>query len=264
MSAENFQMSNPNYLMQGGISTVPIPFRDIGNIKRGSGPVKDMCYVLLERDYEISHDDAVPHPTEANPEDYKGWKIIGKGVFKGWKDWNKDDEDEVNFRDKFGINIEHGAYNEQRNIWNPKLIDEKTKKEIEIGKDKVRFVRNYRARFDRWNEMLKYYSSTNNITNNLYWKQCMHDITREQAEEGSAKMNQLEALLNKDNKTNFKKLGAAEQELIGSFRGTKDGGYKRKKKRKRRKSKKRKTRRRKRKTHRRKTRRRKRKKTRKK
>ena len=80
----------------------------------------------------------------------------------------------------------------------------------------------------------------------------MHDITREQADEGRAKMNQLEALLNKGNKTNFKKLGAAEQELIGSFRGTKDGGYKRKKKRKRRKPKKRKTRRRKRKTRRRK------------
>ena len=252
MSAENFQMSNPNYLMQGGISTVPIPFRDIGNIKRGSGPVKDMCYVLLERDYEISHDDAVPHPTEANPEDYKGWKIIGKGVFKGWKDWNKDDEDEVNFRDKFGINIEHGAYNEQRNIWNPKLIDEKTKKEIEIGKDKVRFVRNYRARYGRGNERVAYYSSTNKIENNLYWKQCMHDITREQADVGRAKMNQLEALLNKGKNTNFEKLGAAEQGLIGTFGVANHGGYKRKKKRKRRKPKKRKTRRIKRKTRRRK------------
>jgi len=249
MSAENFQMSNPNYLMQGGISTVPIPFRDIGNIKRGSGPVKDMCYVLLERDYEISHDDAVPHPTEANPEDYKGWKIIGKGVFKGWKDWNKDDEDEVNFRDKFGINIEHGAYNEQRNIWNPKLIDEKTKKEIEIGKDKVRFVRNYRARYGRGNERVAYYSSTNKIENNLYWKQCMHDITREQADVGRAKMNELgdwDDILTHDTKA-----------LVGSLLDTKDGGYKRKKKRKRRKPKKRKTRRRKRKTRRRKTRRRK-------
>jgi hypothetical protein len=252
MSAENFQMSNPNYLIQGGKSTVPIPFRDIGNIKRGSGPVKDMCYVLLERDYEISHDDAVPHPTEANPEDYKGWKIIGKGVFKGWADWNKDDDDEANFRHKFGINIEHGAYNEQRNIWNPKLIDEKTKKEIEIGKDKVRFVRNYRARYGR-------YSSTNKIENNLYWKQCMHDITREQADEGRDKMNQLEALLNKGKESKFKNLGSTEQGLIGSFGGAKDGEYKRKKKRKRRKSKKRKTRGRKRKTRRRKTRRRKRK-----
>jgi hypothetical protein len=249
MSAENFQMSNPNYLMQGGISTVPIPFRDIGNIKRGSGPVKDMCYVLLERDYEISHDDAVPHPTEANPEDYKGWKIIGKGVFKGWADWNKDDDDEANFRHKFGINIEHGAYNEQRNIWNPKLIDEKTKKEIEIGKDKVRFVRNYRARYGRGNERVAYYSSTNKIENNLYWKQCMHDITREQADVGRAKMNELgdwDDILTHDTKA-----------LVGSLLDTKDGGYKRKKKRKRRKPKKRKTRRRKRKTRRRKTRRRK-------
>ena len=244
MSAKNFQMSNPNYLIQGGKSTVPIPFRDIGNIKRGSGPVKDMCYVLLERDYEISHDDAVPHPTEANPEDYKGWKIIGKGVFKGWADWNKDDDDEANFRHKFGINIEHGAYNEQRNIWNPKLIDEKTKKEIEIGKDKVRFVRNYRARYGR-------YSSTNKIENNLYWKQCMHDITREQADEGRAKMNELGDW---DDKLTHDMKG-----LVGSFGGAKDGEYKRKKKRKRRKSKKRKTRGRKRKTRRRKTRRRKRK-----
>ena len=246
MSAENFQMSNPNDLMQGGISTVQIPFRDIGNIKRGSGPVKDMCYVLLERDYEISHDDAVPHPTEANPEDYKGWKIIGKGVFKGWKDWNKDDEDEVNFRDKFGINIEHGAYNEQRNIWNPKLIDEKTKKEIEIGKDKVRFVRNYRAvYYPNDNETVKYYSPTNKITNNLYWKQCMHDITREQADVGRAKMNELGDW---DDKLTHDMKG-----LVGSLLGgAKDGGYKRKKKRKRRKSKKRKTRGRKRKTRRRK------------
>ena len=240
MSAENFQMSNPNYLMQGGISTVPIPFRDIGNIKRGSGPVKDMCYVLLERDYEISHDDAVPHPTEANPEDYKGWKIIGKGVFKGWEDWNKDDEDEANFRHKFGINIEYGAYNEQRNIWNPKLIDEKTKKEIEIGKDKVRFVRNYRARYHpNDNETVAYYSSTNKITNNLYWKQCMHDITPKQAAVGMEKMDELGLadLLPED-----------PGGLVGAF----IGGYKRKKKRKRKKSKKRKTRRRKRKTRRRK------------
>jgi len=253
MSAEYFEMSNPNYLMQGGISTVSIPFRDIGNIKRGSGPVKDMCYVLLERDYEISHDDAVPHPTEANPEDYKGWKIIGKGVFKGWEDWNKDDQDEVTFRRKFGINIEHGAYNEQRNIWNPKLIDKKTKKEIEIGKDKVIFVRNYIAVYHpNDNETVKYYSPTNKITNNLYWKQCMHDITSEQADVGMTKMNKLETLLNKK-RTNFKKLGPDEQGLIGSLLGdAKDGGYKRKKKRKRRKSKKRKTRRRKRKTRRRK------------
>ena len=248
MSAENFQMSNPNYLIQGGKSTVPIPFRDIGNIKRGSGPVKDMCYVLLERDYEISHDDAVPHPTEANPEDYKGWKIIGKGVFKGWEDWNKDDEDEVNFRDKFRIN------SEQRNIWNPKLIDEKTKKEIEIGKDKVRFVRNYRASYGRSNERVAYYYSTNKIENNLYWKQCMHDITREQADVGRAEMQTLLGALS--NKASFPVDGDSLAR-IGLM--SKVGGYKRKKKRKRRKSKKRKTRRRKRKTRRRKTRQRKRK-----
>jgi hypothetical protein len=246
MSAEYFEMSNPNHLMQGGISTVSIPFLDIGNIKRGSGPVKDMCYVLLERDYEISHDDAVPNPTEANPEDYKGWKIIGKGVFKGWEDWNKDDEDEVNFRGKFKINDD----DEQRNIWNPKLIDEKTKKEIEIGKDKVRFVRNYRAWYHpNDNETVAYYLSTNKITNNLYWKQCMHDITREQADEGRAKINQLEAL--SKNKNIFKNLGYDEGGIVGDFLGAL-GGYKRKKKRKRKKSKKRKTRRRKRKTRRRK------------
>ena len=238
MSAEYFEMSNPNDLMQGGISTVQIPFRDIGNIKRGSGPVKDMCYVLLERDYEISHDDAVPHPTEANPEDYKGWKIIGKGVFKGWEDWNKDDEDEVNFRDKFRIN------SEQRNIWNPKLIDEKTKKEIKIDKDKVRFVRNYRAvYYSNDNETVKYYSPTNKITNNLYWKQCMHDITREQADVGRAEMQTLLGALS--NKASFPVDGDSLAR-IGLM--SKVGGYKRKKKRKRRKSKKRKTRRRKRKT----------------
>jgi len=77
----------------------------------------------------------------------------------------------------------------------------------------------------------------------------MHDITREQADVGRAKMNELgdwDDILTHDTKA-----------LVGSLLDTKDGGYKRKKKRKRRKPKKRKTRRRKRKTRRRKTRRRK-------
>lgn len=250
---EYFKVSNPNNLEDGSVSYIAIPFRNINKennelfIERGSGPVKGMCYVLFERDHQIPPEEAVKEPTEAAPKDHKGWNKIGKGVFQGWAEEEKNDESVFisNLVDKTNQKNIIPHWINKRNIWNPILIDEKTKKPIlQEKKDKLRFVRNYRPVYDNFNERVLSYSASNDITNNLYWKQCIHNITLGQLEEGTSKIKTLAKILTtKEASSIDEKIPNAfiSDGLIGAYMG----GYKRKKRR--RKTKKRKSRRKKRK-----------------
>ena len=174
--AEYFHVRNPTHL-GGGISTVQIPFQRKFGVEMSGGPIKDMCYILFDRDKSVKKDAAVENPT---PHRHAGWKMVGEGIFKGWEDPSEGES----------------KSNAQRMEWHPILhARENTKNRIlktMDERDLIKFKRTYRTIYNLHDpDAPGREETTDKIATYLCWIECewyIHPITVKQ---GNAKLRTL-------------------------------------------------------------------------
>ena len=169
----HFQVWNPSYLGEA-ISTIPMPLEAKYGAKRGSGPVRDMCYILFERNHTVGRDDAVENPTKDN---HTGWNMIGEGIFKGWE--------ESSGEQKGGV----------RNLWRPIFHARDSTNKILNSDEERELIKFKRVYIDRYgpDDPDKYWMTTasNKITNHLCWVECEYYIHPIKQKQGVAKLKML-------------------------------------------------------------------------